>query len=196
MTKSPSCLLNLFLLIKQWRRNSHAMALRPGSPFLFKCFMNMCHVTLSCVQLFETPWTVAHQAPLSLDSPGKDTGVDSHSLLQGIFPTQGSNSGLLCLSALAGGFFTTITTWEACFLNDMLSTVDTAVPHSWTSTFSPPAPPTKKTPLSPFVCFGLCPVLAPSCIASFSSKRLHFSLPHIKLLGHSLVRFGSVLVPC
>ena len=29
------------------------------------------------------------------DSPGKNTGVGSHSLLQGIFPTQGLNAGLL-----------------------------------------------------------------------------------------------------
>ena len=29
------------------------------------------------------------------NSPGKNTGVGSHSLLQGIFPTQGSNPGLL-----------------------------------------------------------------------------------------------------
>ena len=29
------------------------------------------------------------------DSPGKNTGMASHALLQGIFPTQGSNSGLL-----------------------------------------------------------------------------------------------------
>ena len=29
------------------------------------------------------------------DSPGKNTGVDCHSLLQRIFPTQGSNLGLL-----------------------------------------------------------------------------------------------------
>ena len=29
------------------------------------------------------------------DSPGKDTGVGCHSLLQWIFPTQGSNLGLL-----------------------------------------------------------------------------------------------------
>ena len=28
------------------------------------------------------------------NSPGKKTGVDSYSLLQGIFPTQGSNLGL------------------------------------------------------------------------------------------------------
>ena len=30
------------------------------------------------------------------DSPGKNTGVGCHALLQGIFPTQGSNSGLPC----------------------------------------------------------------------------------------------------
>ena len=29
------------------------------------------------------------------NSPGKNTGVDSHSLLQGIFLTQGLNPGLL-----------------------------------------------------------------------------------------------------
>ena len=29
------------------------------------------------------------------NSPGQNTGAGSHSLLQGIFPTQGSNPGLL-----------------------------------------------------------------------------------------------------
>ena len=33
------------------------------------------------------------------DSPGKNTGVGCHSLLQEIFPTQGSNLGLLQLQA-------------------------------------------------------------------------------------------------
>ena len=42
-----------------------------------------------------TPWTVAHQASLSMDFPGKNTGVGSLSLLQGIFLTQGWNSGFL-----------------------------------------------------------------------------------------------------
>ena len=42
-----------------------------------------------------SPWTVAHQAPLSMNSPGKNTGVGSHSLFQWIFLTQGSNPGLL-----------------------------------------------------------------------------------------------------
>ena len=40
-----------------------------------------------CVQLFVTPWTIAHQALLSMEFSGKNTGVGSHSLLQGIFPT-------------------------------------------------------------------------------------------------------------
>ena len=47
-----------------------------------------------CVCLFATPRTIACQTPLSVDSPGKNTGVVCHSLLQGIFLTQGSN---LCL---------------------------------------------------------------------------------------------------
>ena len=42
-----------------------------------------------------TPQTVARWAPLSWNSPGQNTGVGSHSLLKGIFPTQGSNFGLL-----------------------------------------------------------------------------------------------------
>ena len=51
-------------------------------------------VLLSCAQLFVTPWTVACQAAVCLwDSSGKNTGVGCHSLLQGIFPTQGSNLG-------------------------------------------------------------------------------------------------------
>ena len=51
---------------------------------------------LSHVQLCN-PWTVARQAPLSVGSPGKNTGVGCHFLLQGSFPTQESNSHLLHL---------------------------------------------------------------------------------------------------
>ena len=41
-----------------------------------------CSQSLSRVQLFATPWTVAHQAPLSMNFPGKNTGVGCHFLLQ------------------------------------------------------------------------------------------------------------------
>ena len=44
----------------------------------------------------------AHGLYSPQDSPGQNTGVGSHALLQGIFPTQGSNPGLL----IAGKFFT------------------------------------------------------------------------------------------
>ena len=44
---------------------------------------------------FVTPWTIACQAPLSMDFPGKNTGMDCHFLPQGIFPTQGANPCLL-----------------------------------------------------------------------------------------------------
>ena len=50
---------------------------------------------LSCVWLFATPWTVACQAFLSMDYARQNTGLGCHSLLQGIFPNQGSNPSLL-----------------------------------------------------------------------------------------------------
>ena len=55
---------------------------------------------LSHVQLFATPWTVAWQASLSMEFFSKNTGVGSHSLLQGIFPTQELNPGLLHCSQI------------------------------------------------------------------------------------------------
>ena len=48
---------------------------------------------LSCfshVQLFATPWTIARLL-CPWDPPGKNTLVGCHALLQGIFPSQGSN---------------------------------------------------------------------------------------------------------
>ena len=54
---------------------------------------------LSCVQLFVTPWKRRRPRRLTLyspwNSPGQNSGVGSLSLLQGIFPTQGSNPCLL-----------------------------------------------------------------------------------------------------
>ena len=38
--------------------------------------------SLSRVWLLETPWTAAYQTPLSMDFPGKSTGVGCHCLLR------------------------------------------------------------------------------------------------------------------
>ena len=67
---------------------------------------------VSCVQLFATLWTLAPGLLYPWDSPSKNIGVSCHALLQGIFLTQGLNPRLLS-PALAGGLFTTSTTWEA-----------------------------------------------------------------------------------
>ena len=53
--------------------------------------------TLSCAWLSVAPWTIACQALLSMGFWGKSTGVGCHSLLQGIFLTQGSTVSLLYL---------------------------------------------------------------------------------------------------
>ena len=43
----------------------------------------------SYVRLFATPWTTAARLLCPWDSPGENTGVGCHFLLQGMFPTQG-----------------------------------------------------------------------------------------------------------
>ena len=58
----------------------------------------------SHVQLFATPWTVAHQTPLSMEFFRQE-------YWSGIKPTS------LKSPALAGRFFTTSDTWEARFFS-------------------------------------------------------------------------------
>ena len=54
------------------------------------------HPVLSCIWLLTAPWTVTRLLS-TWNSPGKNTGVGRHFLLQGIFLTQGPNPWLLCL---------------------------------------------------------------------------------------------------
>ena len=82
---------------------------------LYFCITVICVCMLShfsCVCLFVTLWTVAQQAPLSRDSPSKNTGTGCCALFQGIFLTQGLS---LCLYVFLHFqmFFTTSVTWEA-----------------------------------------------------------------------------------
>ena len=50
----------------------------------------------SRVRLCATPWTAAHQAPRPWDSPGKNTGVGCHFLLQCMKVKSESEVALLC----------------------------------------------------------------------------------------------------
>ena len=66
-----------------------------------------CVCVLSRIRLFEAPWTIARQAPLS---------IFQARILELPFPAPGNLPGPGMgpeSPALAGGFFTTSTTWEA-----------------------------------------------------------------------------------
>ena len=54
-----------------------------------------CVWVRSVVSNTVNPWTVAHQAPLSMGFSRQEYWSGWHSLLQGILPTQGLNPGLL-----------------------------------------------------------------------------------------------------
>ena len=74
----------------------------------------MCvHASLSRVRLCVTPWTTAHQAPLSVGFSRKEycSGLPFPPL--GDLPDPGIKAKSLLFPALAGGFFTTSATWEA-----------------------------------------------------------------------------------
>ena len=73
------------------------------------------------------PWIVPARLLCSQNSPGKDTGVGGHALLQGIFPPQGSNPGLLSV----GGFLTVWATKEVSVVNEGPDT--TSAPLLWNS---------------------------------------------------------------
>ena len=55
----------------------------------------LCLVSQSCLTLCNPMDCSPPGSSVHGDSPGKNTGVGCHALLQGIFPTQGLNPGLL-----------------------------------------------------------------------------------------------------
>ena len=59
--------------------------------------VHVCSVSTSCPTLCNTVDCSPPGSSLHGDSPGKNTGVGCHALLQGIFPSQGSNLRLLRL---------------------------------------------------------------------------------------------------
>ena len=79
-------------------------------------FMMVCIPTqfLSQVQLFVTPWTVACQAPLSMGFPKQDYWNELPFPIPGNHPNPEIDSVSFASPALAGRFFTTCATWEAC----------------------------------------------------------------------------------
>ena len=68
---------------------------------------------LSHVQLFATPGTIAHEAPLSMEFSRQEYWSGLPFSPPGDLPDPGIKPGSLMSPVLAGGFFTTGATWEA-----------------------------------------------------------------------------------
>ena len=67
----------------------------------------------SCVQLFGTPWTMAHQAPLSMGFSRQEYWSGLPCAPPKDLPDPGIKPAYLMSPALTGRFFTTSTTWDA-----------------------------------------------------------------------------------
>ena len=71
------------------------------------CVTTLCCAVLSHVQLFATPWTVAHQAPLSTGFSRQEYWSGLPFPSPGDLPDPGSQPTSLASPALVGGFCTT-----------------------------------------------------------------------------------------
>ena len=98
--KASVSLLIFFLddLLMELRYKSPDCYVTDDDLYLFVRYYLGWKVKTLVIQLCPTLWDSVDCRPLDScpwDSPGKNTGVvGCHSLLQGIFPTQGSNLGL------------------------------------------------------------------------------------------------------
>ena len=80
----------------------------PVDPWVYR----VCAQTLRCVRFFATPWTVAHQAPLSMGFSQQEYWSGLPFLPPGDLPDLGIKLTSPESPALAGRFFTTSATWE------------------------------------------------------------------------------------
>ena len=83
---------------------------------------------LSCTQLFVIPWTVAHQAPLSVEFSRQKYWSGLPFPPPGDLPNPGIEPKSLVSLALADRFFTTETTWEAHDHNTLSKSLPINVP--------------------------------------------------------------------
>ena len=74
------------------------------------------HICLSSVCFFATPWTVAHQTPLSMGFFRQEYWSGLPCPPSRHIPTPGIEPMSLISPALAGGFFIISTTWEILYI--------------------------------------------------------------------------------
>ena len=77
------------LVTEQQQQYTHMYTHMCNASYIYMCVCVSCSVMSN----FVSPWTVVPRLLCSWNSPGKNTGVGSHSLLQGKNLTLGSNPG-------------------------------------------------------------------------------------------------------
>ena len=93
------------LSLLHWQTGSLPLV-PPGRPAQVVLFSSV-HFSGSVVSDSLQPHGLQHSRPLCpWDSPGKNTGVGCHALLQGIFKPRNQNH-VSCVSCITGGLFTT-----------------------------------------------------------------------------------------
>ena len=102
---------------QHWHKDAHVRMQWEGSHWRAEERGLVCTCSVSCVQFFATPWTIARQTPLSMGFSRQEycSGLPCPPL--GDLPDPGIEPKCLLSPALAGGFFTTSATWEAPELN-------------------------------------------------------------------------------
>ena len=103
----------------------------------FTAWNNNVHVCqlscFSCVQLFAPPWTIAHQAPLSMGFSRQECWNGFPCPSSGGFSRSGIKPMSLTSPVLADGFFTTSATWEPLKQQYVLSLIASEGQELWSS---------------------------------------------------------------
>ena len=86
--------------------------------YMYVCVTHIIGICAQSLQSCPTLRARGLQARLLCpgDSPGKNTGVGCHALLQGIFPTQGLNPGLLHVSCIDRWVLYHCASWESLYV--------------------------------------------------------------------------------
>ena len=124
----------------------------------------------SCVWLFSTLWTAAHQAPLSMGFSRQEYWSGLPCPPPGDLPNPGIKLRFLTSPALAGGFFTTSTTWEAFSASTPICKVIFVQHPATNMVFSDPW-----FHSSVYMCQHMAGVIILKMLGKFSSHSKHFA---------------------
>ena len=146
-----------------------------------ECMLNY----FSHVWLFETLWTVAWQAPLSMRFSRQEYWSGLPCLQPGNRPHSGIEPAALKSPALAAGFFTTSSTWEEFVLHLYINLETCSVAQSYLTLCNPvdwqhtrlPFPSLSHWSLSTELVMPSIPLTLSSSVAPFSSCPQSFPVP-------------------